>query len=86
MSGLGFDPADAPVLQRGSQDQDWVAYVQQMLASLGYPCGVADGDFGPLTESTVAEFQRGRGLSDTGVVDHDTWTALGSAVQPMAIG
>jgi peptidoglycan hydrolase-like protein with peptidoglycan-binding domain len=80
MSGLGFDPADAPGLQRGSAAQDWVAYLQQVLVSLGYPCGTADGDFGPLTESMVAEFQRSRGLSETGVVDYDTWAALGSAL------
>ena len=80
MSGLGFDAADAPVLQRGSQDQDWVAYLQQVLASLGYPCGAADGDFGALTESTVTEFQRNSGLSDNGVVDRETWVALGSAL------
>jgi peptidoglycan hydrolase-like protein with peptidoglycan-binding domain len=80
MSGLGFDPADAPGLQRGSADQDWVAYLQQVLVSLDYPCGSADGDFGPLTESMVAEFQRSRGLSATGVVDYDTWAALGSAL------
>jgi peptidoglycan hydrolase-like protein with peptidoglycan-binding domain len=80
MSGLGFDPADAPGLQRGSADQDWVAYLQQVLVSLGYPCGAADGDFGPMTESMVAEFQRSRGLSETGVVDYDTWAALGSAL------
>lgn len=80
MSGLGFDPADAPVLQRGSADQDWVAYLQQVLGSLGYPCGAADGDYGPMTESMVSEFQRARGIYDTGVVDHDTWAALGSAL------
>ena len=86
MSGLGFDPADAPVLQRGAADRDWAAYLQQVLGSLGYPCGAADGDFGPLTESMVADFQRWRGLPDTGVVDHETWAALGSALDGGATG
>lgn len=80
MSGLGFDPADAPVLQTGSQDQEWVAYLQQVLSSLGYPCGTADGTFGTMTESMLTEFQRNHGLDANGVADYGTWAALGTAL------
>lgn len=40
-----------------------------------------DGDFGPQTQQTVIEFQRQAGLPETGVVDKETWAALGPLVE-----
>lgn len=40
----------------------------------------ADGDFGPLTEKAVKDFQRANSLPDSGVVDAATWQALGTLV------
>jgi peptidoglycan hydrolase-like protein with peptidoglycan-binding domain len=37
---------------------------------------VADGVFGPLTESRVKAYQKSKGLAVTGVVDSRTWNAL----------
>jgi len=37
---------------------------------------VVDGDFGPLTEQAVKEFQQGAGLAVDGVVGPLTWAAL----------
>lgn len=52
-----------------------VRALQQLLNSLGFPCGV-DGVFGPNTRSAVNRFQEARGLSVNGEVDLDTWRAL----------
>ena len=55
-----------------------VKTLQRLLMSYGYsmsPYG-ADGEFGPLTEKRVREFQKKRGLDQDGVVGLDTWTAL----------
>lgn len=40
-----------------------------------------DGDFGPQTEQTVVAFQKHAGLPETGVVDAETWAALGTLVE-----
>jgi len=37
----------------------------------------ADGDFGPLTEKAVKEYQTKKGIVVTGVVDETTWKRLG---------
>lgn len=43
----------------------------------------ADGNFGPLTRSAVAAFQRAHSLPETGAVDAATWAALAA---PQAAG
>ncbi len=44
-----------------------------------------DGDFGPGTEGAVRQFQESKQLAATGIVDRETWKALGTLVpaQPM---
>jgi hypothetical protein len=49
---------------------------QQILATLGYPPGPVDGQFGPRTASAVSAFQQAQGLPPTGIVDRPTWTQL----------
>jgi D-alanyl-D-alanine carboxypeptidase (penicillin-binding protein 5/6) len=39
-----------------------------------------DGDFGPETEGAVKKFQAQEGLPETGVVDGETWKALGALI------
>ena len=66
-----------PLLASGSTGYE-VKTLQRMLMSYGYsmsPYG-ADGEFGPLTEKRVKEFQKKRGLAQDGEVGKDTWTAL----------
>lgn len=80
--GGGIDPAPAQqkVLKRGSKGTE-VAYVQAILADLGYDLGPAgvDGDFGRKTEEAVIAFQRKNGLIADGVVGPLTYEALEKA-------
>jgi N-acetylmuramoyl-L-alanine amidase len=55
-----------------------VAGMQSRLNNLGFPCGNVDGQFGPRTQSALAEFQRvvlGR-ESPTGEIDSQTLDRL----------
>lgn len=69
-----------PTIRRGSKGND-VAYVQAILADLGYDLGNAgvDGDFGRKTEEAVVAFQKANGLNPDGVVGPLTYAALESA-------
>ena len=55
---------------------DSVREVQEMLISLGYLDGEADGIFGPKTERAVQAWQKDNGLETTGMVDEETIQAL----------
>lgn len=62
--------------------------VQQFAGTRGYYFGVIDGDFGPLTEQAVKDFQttpsphEHRSLSSIdGIVGPETWTELRSFIQ-----
>ena len=57
-----------------------VAYVQQLLADVGYPPGVVDGLMGPATRGAIEAFQRDRGLPVTGAIDDRLVGALESAL------
>lgn len=62
-------------LTRGSTGRG-VRAVQWALTRAGVPTTI-DGDFGPLTERAVREFQAANGLFVDGVVGPVTWAALG---------
>ena len=57
-------------LQRGSKG-DEVITLQRALKI------TADGDFGPMTEKAVKDFQKSKGLDADGIVGAKTWAALG---------
>ena len=65
------DPAGAPSAVR--RVQEWL--------TLGGSRTAVDGDFGPATEAAVRDFQRRRGLPETGAVDEGTWAALTAPVR-----
>lgn len=73
-----------PELRRDSPEEDWVKYLQGLLADRlatesdggQIQLSPVDGKFGPLTEGSVEFFQRREGLPETGVVDDATWEAL----------
>ena len=64
-------------LKFGSQG-DRVRELQDMLIGLGYLTGVADGDFGEVTENALKDFQFAVGISATGIFDKETFDRLNS--------
>lgn len=77
--------ASHPMLRTGSRGPA-VAELQARLSSRGASL-VADGVFGPATQSAVVGFQRSAGLSPDGIVGPLTWSALdGGARAPGASG
>ncbi len=67
-----------PQLKVGDKDQPqkrMVHRLQGLVTALGNPITI-DGIFGPNTEAAVKAQQRAFGLSETGVVDDNTWTKL----------
>lgn len=57
-------------------ERERVVKIQSRLDALGYPVGSVDGDYGPMTEGAVREFQRANGLSVDGVVGSNTSSVL----------
>ncbi|MDA9912832.1 peptidoglycan-binding protein [Candidatus Nanopelagicales bacterium] len=72
------DVANYPTLRRG----DTSAWVRALQTALGI---VADGDFGPNTETAVRDYQAAAGLPVSGIVTSDTWSRLGARVIPPAV-
>jgi putative peptidoglycan binding protein len=66
----------------GSQVQQ----LQTALAELGYDPGPIDGDYGPLTQAAVVQFQTAQGLEPDGVVGPQTTAALNAAIAGQASG
>lgn len=76
-----LQPFSREVVRRGNVDASpydiaHVYEVQLRLLRLGLFDAGPNGDFGPITEAAVKEFQRRNGLEPTGVVDQRTWTPL----------
>lgn len=65
-------------LARGANGPQ-VRQVQERLSELGYRTGTPDGDFGPMTQGAVRDFQTANGLQTTGAVDNATRQRLFSA-------
>lgn len=55
---------------------DDVMALQTRLAEMGYNTGRPDGILGPLTDQSVRDFQRHRGLADDGVFGPETYKEL----------
>jgi len=69
--------AAAVIAKRGDRSPT-VATVQRLLLAAGVPVtGGVDGIYGPGTTAAVTEYQRRRGLPQTGAVDVGTGTLLG---------
>ena len=70
--------------QRDSVNGDTtVADMQSALTKLGYFVGEVDGIFGTRTQSGVKEFQKSKGLEQTGELDAETAAALAQAMAEM---
>lgn len=57
-----------------------VKQLQEGLTALGLAPGPVDGDFGPVTEAAVVEFQQSKGLATDGVVGVNTARELNAAL------
>lgn len=74
-SGNGCSPMSGNICL-GERSQR-VQLVQQRLLEWGFLAGNADGLYGNATREAVIQFQNYTGLSRTGIVDFQTWQALG---------
>ena len=70
---------DRPTLEEGDEGPD-VIDLQRMLPRFK---GEIDGDFGPVTEQAVIDYQRSRGLEVDGIVGEQTWRALYEDAPPV---
>ena len=79
----GQQPPDGglpPDLKLGNNDIKWVARLHARLAENSYYVDDEDEEdwvYGESTQNAVFYFQSGAGLQETGVVDAETWAALG---------
>lgn len=64
-----------PTLREGATG-NITRLLQEKLVSLGYDTNGVDGIFGSGTKSAVIKFQATKGLSQDGIVGHNTWKAL----------
>ncbi len=62
-------------MKKGSKFGE-VSKLQTLLNSLGFNTGVADGLFGPLTDTAVKEFQKSKNLTSDGVIGPITRASL----------
>ena len=76
-------PVSYTTLQKGDKSQS-VQNLQTRLVELGYLNDTADGAFGSKTATAVALFQKAAGLSETGIADVQTQTALFADDAPYA--
>jgi len=63
------------LLQVGSRNSD-VTILQEKLHALGMYSGAIDGDFGPMTQAAVEQYQTSKGLTSDGIVGPQTRAAL----------
>lgn len=68
-------PTIMRTLKKGSQGED-VRALQDLLAGLGYDCGLADGIYGARTIAAVRQYQMDRGLEADGIAGPQTQMAL----------
>ncbi|ETO30126.1 NLP/P60 protein, partial [Reticulomyxa filosa] len=80
LTGPLFEDSKGELTQtnRESQSSDEVAALQRYLKRFGYYDDEVDGDFGPVTNQAVQDFQEASGLKPTGVVDAATKHAITS--------
>ncbi len=64
-----------PTLRKGDMGPE-VRKLQTQLEQHGIRTGGIDGNFGPMTQKAVTEFQRAKGLNANGVAGPETWAAL----------
>jgi murein DD-endopeptidase MepM/ murein hydrolase activator NlpD len=71
-----------PVLMAAQYDAG-VQMVQELLAGLGFSCGIADGIFGPTTRSAVLAFQRAHKLTEDGIIGPQVHGKIAALYAPL---
>ena len=61
-------------------DHEALLQAQKRLITLGYLKSVADGIYGPMTETAISSFQESNSLSATGHLDQETFSLLNQLV------
>lgn len=77
--GNGYRKGGGVVMSEGNRGDD-VAEFQQALINAGFLNDSADGVYGKATVKAVRAFQKDRGLPVSGVIDEETYAALGGIV------
>jgi len=72
-----LEKVDVPQLPPTSYDRNDYARIQLLLQEAGHNPGPVDGQWGPRTQSAMADFQRAKGLAVSGEPDAATLDALG---------
>lgn len=66
--------------------QELLAYISIYIKNItNIPYNLVDGEFGPITEVSVMDFQKEFGLILTGIVDETTWNKLIEVYQNLKI-
>jgi peptidoglycan hydrolase-like protein with peptidoglycan-binding domain len=81
------------VYKRGSSGpgvvviQELLAYISSVVPNITkVPFELIDGEFGPITESAVRDFEKEFGLTPDGVVDEHTWNVLVDVYRNLRFG
>lgn len=77
--GNGYRKGGGVVMSEGNRGDD-VAEFQQALINAGFLNDGADGVYGQATAKAVKAFQKEKGLPVSGVIDEETYAALGGIV------
>jgi hypothetical protein len=72
-----LEKVDVPQLPPTGYDRNDYARIQLLLQETGHNPGPVDGQWGPRTQSAMADFQRAKGLAVSGEPDAATLDALG---------
>jgi peptidoglycan hydrolase-like protein with peptidoglycan-binding domain len=73
------DPSQGRTLQGAPSqvpDTDQIRKAQEQLKASGYDPGPVDGNLGPQTKEALQDFQKARGLPQTGMLDEATQRVL----------
>lgn len=76
---LKYPPYPGHVLKRGMTNNNDVRAFQAKMQARGWRRMKPDGDFGPVTEDLVRQFQREKKLTVDGLVGPKTWKAIFTA-------
>jgi peptidoglycan hydrolase-like protein with peptidoglycan-binding domain len=72
-----LEEVTVPQLPPTGYDRNDYARIQLLLQEAGHNPGPVDGQWGPRTQSAMADFQRAKGLAVSGEPDAATLDALG---------